>query len=232
MRTRSGMAGRRETLLALVVALAAGSGTAACSRLPYTTQTVHEDEQVVVRLQRELEPAAYTHPVQLTSGEIASILMGFSVREQQRLPLRWFAEEAPPKPLLRKDEVQRLAPYLAEAMQKAGPNERVHFEARTPGSNPQYDREIVAGWVAVRDPYLYLTIQHFQNNIPIRTADLYDRNYPTTPPPPRDYILYFEPGRFWTTDDKGGHAVEFRQFLRSAEAGPTRAPQLSPAVAP
>ncbi|HJR76242.1 MAG TPA: hypothetical protein VJ805_04685 [Nitrospiraceae bacterium] len=231
MKTRGSRAQRR-TVLALAVALAAGFMEVSCTRLPYTTQTVHEDEQVVVKFQRELEPAAYTQPVQLTSGEIASVLRGFSVREQQRLPLRWFAEEAPPTSLLREDEVQRLAPYLSEAMQKVGPNERVHFEVRMPGSNPKYDRDIVAGWVAVRDPLLYLTVEHFRTHIPIRTSDLYDRNYPTTPPPPRDYILYFEPGRFWTTDDKGRHAVEFRQFLRSGEAGPTRAPQPPPAATP
>ena len=222
---------RRTTIRFLVVALAAALMGQACARLPYTTQTVHQDEQVVVKLQREFESRGYTHPVQLTSSEVASILRGFSVREQQRLPLRWFAEEAPPRPLLREDEVQRLAPYLAEAMQKVGQNERAHFEVRTPRLT-KYDREVVEGWMAMRDPYLYLTVEHFRTPIPIRESDLYDRNYPTSPPPPRDYILYFEPGRFWTTDDKGSHAVEFRQFLRSGEAGPTRTPQPPPAVAP
>jgi hypothetical protein len=199
--------------------------------MPYTTQTVHDDEQVVVKLQREVKPQTYTHPIQLTAGEVASILRGFSVREQQRLPLRWFAEEAPPRALLREDEVQRLAPYLAAALQKADQNERVHFEVRTPSLH-KYDREIVAGWLAMRDPYVYLTVEHFRTPVPIRQSDLYDRNYPTTPPPSRNYILYFEPGRFWTTDDQGDHAVEFRQFLRSGEAGPIRDPQSPPAVAP
>jgi hypothetical protein len=233
MRTRRlGRGAQQETILALIVALVVGFMTAACARLPYTTQTVHEDKQVVVKLQREIEPQTYTHPVQLTPGEVASILRGFSVREQQRLPLRWFAEEAPPRPLLREDEVQRLAPYVAEAMQKAGPNERVHFDMRTPGGNPKYDQEIVAGWVAMRDPYVYLTVEQFRTPIPIRESDLYDRNYPTTSPPSRDYILYFEPGRFWTTDDKGSHAVEFRQFLGSGGTGPAKAPQPPPAAAP
>lgn len=158
---------------------------------------------------------------------MAAILKGFSIREQQRLPLRWFAEEMPPNPLLREDELRELAPYLSEALQKAGPNERVYFQTRTPQLT-KYDRVVVEGWLAIRDPYLYLTIEQFRTPIPIRTSDLYYRNYPTTPPPPRDYILYFEPGRFWTNDGKGNHAVEFRQFLRSGEAGPTSAPKPPP----
>lgn len=214
---------KRAALLAIAVALGLGAIVGGCARLPQTTQTVHEEEGVVVTLQQEVKPRDYTHPVQIAPSEVASILKGFSIREQQRLPLRWFAEEAPPKPLLREDQLRALAPHISNALQKAGPNERVHFQARTPQLT-KYDRDIVEGWMAVRDPYLYLTIEHFMTPIPIRTSDLYDRNYPTTPPPPRDYILYFEPGRFWTTDKNGSQAVDFRQFLRSGEAGPARTP--------
>ncbi|MCE3224328.1 MAG: uncharacterized protein K0S58_2508 [Nitrospira sp.] len=73
--------------------------------------------------------------------------------------------------------------------------------------------------MAIREPYLYLTIEYFHTQIPIRKSDVYDYNYPTPPPTPKNYILYFEPGRFWVTDDKNIRAVEFRQFLKSGEAG-------------
>ena len=70
-----------------------------CARLPYTTAVLHEDQRVRVTLQKEVEPAGYTHPVQLSAAEVASLLRGFSIRERQRLPLRWFAEEVPPRPV-------------------------------------------------------------------------------------------------------------------------------------
>ena len=206
---------------ALVIIGTVGLMVTGCARLPYTTKTVQEDERVVVTVQQEVEPREYTHPVQVSSTELASILRGFSIREQQRLPLRWFAEEVPPKPLLREDEVQVLAPYLADALQQLGANDRAHFEVRNPGNNPRYRRNIVAGWVAVREPYLYLKVEYFHNQIPIRKSDTYDYNYPTPPPNPKNYILYFEPGRFWIADDKGARAVEYRQFLKSGEAGST-----------
>lgn len=203
--------------LMLVWALAATG----CARLPYTTKTIHEDHRVVVAVQRDVKPQTYTHPVQLTGAELTSLLRGFSIREQQRLPLRWFAEEQPPKPLFREDDLQALAPYLAQGFQQVGPNDRVHFEVRNPGFNPAYGRDTIAGWIAVRDPYLYLTIEYFHTQIPVRQSDNYDSNYPLPPPTPKEYLLNFEPGRFYTSDDKRVPAVEFRQFLKSGEAGAT-----------
>lgn len=216
-----GIGWKRVGMLACVIAWIAGITTTGCARLPYTTKTVHEDERIVVNVQREVEPQTYSHPIQLTSTEVVALLRGFSVREQQRLPLRWFAEELPPKPLFRLDELEALAPHLADALQQLGPNERAHFEVRGPGNNPRYGRDTVAGWMAVRDPYLYLKVEYFHNQIPIRKSDNYDYNYPLTPPTPKNYILYFEPGRFWLADDKGTRAVDYRQFLKSGQSGGT-----------
>lgn len=206
-------------LLALMLGWALAS--VGCARLPYTTNTIHEDQRVVVTVQRDVPPQTYTHPVQLTSADLTGLLRGFSIREQQRLPLRWFAEEQPPKPLFREDDLHALAPYLAQGFQRVGPNDRVHFEVRNPGFNPAYGRDTIAGWMAVRDPYLYLTIEYFHTQIPVRQSDNYDSNYPLPPPTPKEYILYFEPGRFYSSDDKRVPAVEFRQFLKSGEAGAT-----------
>ncbi|WP_447977110.1 hypothetical protein [Candidatus Nitrospira bockiana] len=200
---------------------------AGCMRLPYTTQVLHEDRRVRMTLEREVMPSGYSHPLHVSPAEVASILRGFSIREQQRLPLRWFAEEAPPKPLFRADEIEALAPYLADALSKAGPDERAHFEVIAPGFNPNMRNDVVGGWVAVRDPYLYLTMEYFHTQIPTRKSDLYDYNYPTPPPLPREYLLYFEPGRFWITDQRGERALDYREFLKSAASGPgTTAPNI------
>lgn len=222
-------AGRRLTLFALTL-LWSVSATAGCARLPYTTKTVHSDSRVVTTVQREVKARSYTHPVQLTAVDIASVLKGLSVREQQRLPLRWFAEETPPKPVFRDDEIQALAPTLADAMKQLGTNERAHFELRAPGMNPAASRDTLAGWMAVRESYLYIGLEYFHVQIPAQSSDLYDQNYPTPPPPPRDYILYFEPGRFWVTDDQGQRAIDYRKFLASAEAGASPSRPAAPVV--
>ncbi len=206
-----GLGTHGAVLLVLGIVMASG-----CTRLPYTTQVLHEDQRVRITAQRELEPAGYTHPVQLSPADIANILRGFSIREAQRLPLRWFAEEVPPKPFLRADEISVLAPVLANALTKVGSDERVHFEVIAPGMNPAMRNDVVAGWIAVRDPYFYIVPEYFHTQIPTRKSDLYDYNYPTPPPPPKDYLLYFEPGRFWITNGKGLRALEYRQFLKAA----------------
>ena len=119
-----------------------------CARLPYTKTVVHEDQRVAVRLQAEVSPAGYSHPVEIPPPYIAAILRGLSLREQQRLPLRWFAEEVPPRRVFREDEVAVLAPHLAAALQQVGPEERVYFEVFAPGVNPRYRRDVTGGWLA------------------------------------------------------------------------------------
>jgi len=193
-----------------------------CARLPYTTQVIHQDRRVIVTLQREVKPAAYSHPVRLSADELTAILGAFSFREKQRLPLRWFAEEVPPKSIFRPDELAALTPVLAEALQKAGPDERVHFQVLAPGMDPSAARDTTGGWIAVRETYFHLTLEHYHAQFPVRGSDYQDMRYPAVPPEARTYLLYFEPGRFWITDPSSGErGVQFREFLKTVSL-PTR----------
>ena len=104
------------SFVSLLAGVALISLTASCARLPYTTKTVHEDTRVVVALQQEVDQSAYSHPAQLDPAELREILQGFSFRPKQRMPLRWFAEENPPKPVFRQDELDVLTGPLAEGL--------------------------------------------------------------------------------------------------------------------
>jgi hypothetical protein len=188
-----------------------------CARLPYTVQTVQQDQRVVVTVQREVKPVGYTHPVQLSPRDLAALLGAFSFREKQRLPLRWFAEETPPKRIFRQDEIEAIVPYLTEALQKVGPEERVHFQVLAPGMNPSSERDTTGGWIAVREPYFHFTLEHFHAQFPIRKEEMWDLRYPAIPPEPGIFLLYFEPNRFWSTDPAlGERGVLYRDFLKSA----------------
>ena len=151
-----------------------------CARLPYTKTVVHEDQRVAVKLQAEVSSAGYSHPVEIPPPYIAAILRGLSLREQQRLPLRWFAEEVPPRRVFREDEVEVLAPQLAAALQQVGPEERVYFEVFAPGVNPRYRRDVTGGWLAVREHYLHIRMDYCHTQQPAEKSDAYDYNYPTT----------------------------------------------------
>ena len=188
-----------------------------CARLPYTTSVVHEDRRVIVSLQRDPDAKAFSHPVQLQADEISAVLNGFSFREKQRLPLRWFAEEVPPKKIFRSDELQALVPALVEGLGKAAADERVYFQVLAPGMNPASERDTTAGWIAVREPFLHLSLEHYHAQFPLRKSEQWDLRYPATPPLPKTYLLYFEPGRFWETEPESGRqAVQLREFLKSA----------------
>ena len=201
----------------LICVLLVGMISGGCARLPYTTTVIHEDRRVIVSLQRDPHAVAYTHPVQLQADEVSAVLAGFSFREKQRLPLRWFAEEVPPKKIFRSDEMEALVPFLVEGLGKAAPNERVYFQVLAPGMNPAAERDTTAGWIAVREPYLHLVLEHYHAQFPIRKSEQYDNRLPAVPPEPKTYLLYFEPGRFWETDQvSGGQAVQLREFLKTA----------------
>lgn len=190
-----------------------------CARLPYTTTVIHEDRRVVVSLQRDPHAVAYTHPVHLQANELAAVLNGFSFREKQRLPLRWFAEEVPPKKIFRLDEMQAVVPFLVEGLEKAAPDERVYFQVLGPGMNPAAERDTTAGWIAVREPYLHLMLEHYHAQFPLRKSEQWDLRYPATPPEAKPYLLYFEPGRFWHTEPESGRqAVQLREFLKAVPA--------------
>lgn len=200
----------------LLCSLMTGVLAASCARLPYTTSVVHEDRRVIVSLQRDPHAVPYTHPVHLPADELTAVMSGFSFREKQRLPLRWFAEEVPPKKIFRSDEMQALVPFLSEGLAKASPDERVYFQVLAPGINPAAERDTTAGWIAVREPYLHLELEHYHAQFPVRKSEPFDLRYPATPPMPKTYILYFEPGRFWETDQASGRqAVQLPEFLKT-----------------
>ncbi|MDH4186398.1 MAG: hypothetical protein OEV08_05325 [Nitrospira sp.] len=198
--------------------------TGGCARLPYTTTLVHEDLLVEVKLQQEVTSAGYTHPARLTAEEVASILKGFSLRPQKNVPVRWFGEEAPPKPVFREDEILTLSSWLAAGLLAANAEERVHFALFAPGMNPSNERDVTAGWVAIREPYFYITVEYFHAQVPLRKSDQYDYNYPTPPPLGGSYLLYFEPGRFWLSDPNGERGLEYRKFLTTAPLRRTGSP--------
>ena len=214
MCSRRGLLPVYAVLVSLWFFAAASTG---CARLPYTTSVVHEDRRVIVSLQRDPDAVPYTHPVQLNADELSAVLAGFSFREKQRLPLRWFAEEVPPKKLLRSDEMEAVVPFLVEGLAKAAPDERVYFQVLAPGMNPAAERDTTAGWIAVREPFLHVVLEHYHAQFPIRKSEQWDLRYPATPPEPKTYLLYFEPGRFWETDPTTKRqAVQFREFLKTA----------------
>ena len=179
-----------------------GTALIGCARMPETTKTVYQDDRVVVKLETDFDgpPGTHTSSISMSKEHLTKLLRGYSVRLVARVPIRLFADDAPPRKLFRETELDVLVPVLRDALQQVGFRERIRFEVLSPGRNPYYWRDVTGGWVKVQDRYFHLHVDYFHVEQPIRKADAYDLNYPTPWTPGRSYLVYFEPARMYVTD--------------------------------
>jgi len=189
-----------------------------CARLPVPVQVIHEDQRLLVSVERVGKAEGYTHPITLSAQDVAAILPGFSSRERPATGLlRWFGKPAAPKRVFLEGDIQALAPYLAEGLRAALPDERVAFALYGEGKNPNIERVVTSGWIAVRDPFLHLSVDSLRSLQPRTEARSYYPFYPDLPPASPGYDVYFEPTTFWQQDPEDGTSgVHVRDYLRSA----------------
>lgn len=188
-----------------------------CARLPVPTQVIHDDQHVLVRVERVGQPEAYTHPITLSPQDVAAILTGFSARGKPAGALRWFGKPAAPDRVFREEAIRALAPYLAEGLRAAKPDERVAFAVYGDGKNPNVERVVTSGWIAVRDPFLHVEVESIRSLQPRTEARGYYPFYPDLPSAPPEYEMYFEPRTFWQRDPADGmEAVQLREYLKFA----------------
>ncbi len=192
--------------------------TISCARLPVPVQVVYEDQSLLIRTERVSNSKDYSHPLSLKADDIAKILSGISVQERPASwPLRLFGKDTKPEHLFREDQIQALAPYLADGLRTAKPNERVAFALYAPGPNSAYERYVTSGWIAVRNPFFHIAIEYVRNLQPRSPTRNYYPFYPEMPPAPPASDVFFEPHEFWMADPVDGNAaVQFRDYLRTA----------------
>lgn len=218
---RIGICGSRKILSVLLWMIVLSSLVVACARLPTPVQIIHEDDRLLVRTERLVQDGNYTHPITLKPEEIAAVLNGLWARERPGTsPLRLFGKAAGPERLFREDEMQALAPFLAEGLGIAKLGERVSFSLYSPGKNSQYERVVTSGWIAVRDPYLHVVVEYVRNLQPQSTSRGYYPFFQDLPSAPPPYEVFFEPQQFWITDPTDGQpALQFRELLRAQSRG-------------
>ena len=70
----------------------------------------------------------------------------------------------------------------------------------------------------MKGPLLYIGIEQYRAELPLRGSDSYVPNHPHVPPMPGAFLLFFEPGRFWGSDRAGIRGLQYREFLKYASA--------------
>ena len=105
---------------------------AACSTTGQNSKIIFEDQRGVVSLQAMPDQSILaTHPISLEPVLIAKILTGVEVQQQERGLQGLFAGKSAPVPAFSDDQIQFLAPLLAEGLRSAGADQRVAFRVLT-----------------------------------------------------------------------------------------------------
>ena len=188
-----------------------------CARLPIPMQIIHEDQHLLIRTEQVASTGDYSHPIVLNAEDIARILKGISVQDRPTSwPLRLFGKTAEPGRLFRDDDIRDIAPYLANGLQAAKPNERISFALNAPGPNPNYEHYVTSGWIAIRGPFFHIALDYVRNLQPRSPTHNYYPFYPEMPPAPPASNVFFEPQEFWRADPVDGDpAVQFRDYLHT-----------------
>ncbi|MDZ4853953.1 MAG: hypothetical protein SGJ26_03670 [Nitrospirota bacterium] len=122
---------QRSCAASLVLALLCLVG-AACSTTDKNITILFDDPRGTVSLQAMPDQSVHaTHPITLDPTLIAQILRGIAVHDQERGLQKILGGMAAPTPAFSDDQIQFLAPLLAEGLRTATPDQRIGYRVET-----------------------------------------------------------------------------------------------------
>lgn len=182
--------GSRFTLNNILLSLLCVAGTS-CSTTAPTGTTLFEDARGSVSLQKIANPSIQTsHPINLEPALLALLLTGLEIHDHGIGPhgrvVEGFAGQPATYPLFSEDQIQFLAPLLAEGLRTATDNQVIKYRVVTTreGSNrfQSPTREMTTGSLYAHDRQLYVILSQYRHN-PMRTnLDLVDIPYRSQEP--------------------------------------------------
>ena len=144
-------------ILATAFVILTGAG---CSTAPHLTGIVHEGPQGTVYLEEipDLYFEAH-HPASLSTPAAARLLEGVQVQQADQDMAAEGEHQPAPVPAFTPTDVGFLAPLLAQALERARPEQHVAFRSmHSDGS----DSRVTAGTLYVYGPKLYFTLTHYR----------------------------------------------------------------------
>ena len=181
----------------IFLALLCVIGTA-CSTTAPTGKILFEDPRGTVSLQAMADQSIQaTQPITLEPTLIAQILKGMTVQDQERGIQRLLAGRSSPVPVFSDDQIQFLAPLLAEGLRTAAPTERVAYRVQTthPGSMLESSiTETTAGSLYAYGRQLYVILSQYRYAPTRANLNVNDTAYRMSRPDSsglRDRILFF-----------------------------------------
>lgn len=137
-----------------------------CAPSQFTTATIYESPQSFVRLEVDRDrdkDIGHNHPADISPEQLSTILSGL-VYEEPVAKLPFYDDMSQPRrhPALTASEVTLLAPLLATALKKAGPDEIVTFYHSTPRSGTQ--RLVTSGGLFVEQDKLHIMLANYRSS--------------------------------------------------------------------
>ena len=174
----------------LLLALLCLAGTA-CSTTAPTVKILFEDARGSVSLQTISDPLIQaSHPINLEPALLAQLFAGLEIHERgigpHRLVVTGFAGQPSTYPLFSEDQIQFLAPLLADGLRTATANQSIEYRVVTTheGSNrfQSPTTETTTGSLYGYGGQLYVILSQYRYN-PMRTnLDMGDITYRSQEP--------------------------------------------------
>ena len=166
--------GKRSYGRLLLLALLCLVG-AACSTTAQTGKILFEDPRGTVSLQTMSDGSIRAgHPIRLEPALLAQLLKGLKVQDRRSGLNRFvagFAGEHSTNPVFTEDQIQFLAPLLAEGLRMAAPDEHIEYRVQTTYEGSALESsttESTAGSLYAQGRLLFVTLSRYRYN-PMRT---------------------------------------------------------------
>lgn len=187
----------------------------ACSTTP-TGKVLFDDPRGTVSLQTTSDPSIQaSHPITLEPALLAQTLRGVEILYQEHGLQGLMAGNAAPIPVFSDDQIQFLAPLLAEGLRSAAPDERVAFRVvtTTEGSGLESSKtDTTSGFLYTygRQLCMILTLYRYsplQRNM-LKATDLAYKSRDPDDTGLLNHILLFTPRAAQRTDQIDPPAME------------------------
>jgi len=174
----------------LLLALLCLAGTA-CSTTAPTGKILFEDARGSVSLQTISDPSIQAgHPIKLEPALLAKLLAGLEIHERgigpHRRVVKGFAGQPSTYPLFSEDQIQFLAPLLAEGLRTATANQSIEYRVvATHGGSNKFQSsttETTTGSLYAHGRQLYVILSKFRYNPMQTNLDIADLNYRSQEP--------------------------------------------------
>jgi hypothetical protein len=181
--------------------------SAACSTTDQNHKIIFEDQRGAVSLRTMPDESIHAnHPISLEPALIAQVLRGMAVQYQERGLQSLLAGSWAPVPVFSEDQIQFLAPLIAEGLRTAAPDQRIEYRALATQEGSflaSSTTETTAGSLYAYGRQLYITLSLYRSS-PTRTnVNIGDTPYRSRPPDSsglKNHIVLFTPSTAQRSD--------------------------------